>query len=122
VIAEATILARFVLSLELVTGCINIASILEKNGQEPHHAVPTLSAALPIARHALFAVIFMIETVNRMPLIFKAVPHKDLGGEKVNVLQNQSECSGPNNIVLFAETEPRVSIAHREAVCSIAMG
>jgi hypothetical protein len=51
--------------------------------QEPHHAVPTLSAALPTVRQAYFAVIFILETINRTPLIVEAMAYKDLRGEKV---------------------------------------
>jgi hypothetical protein len=82
VIAEATQLIRFVLSIDLGSGCLNTAWHREKNGQEPQHAVPTLSAAFPTVRRPVVAVIVHIGTVNRRPLIasltvVKAVAHKD---------------------------------------------
>jgi hypothetical protein len=64
VIAEATILACYVLSLELVRGYINISLIREKTGQGPHHAVPTLPAVLPLVLRPVFAVTVQIETAR----------------------------------------------------------
>jgi hypothetical protein len=56
-------------------GCLNTAWHREKNGQESHHAVPTLSEALPIVRRQ----IVQTETAKRRPLPIKAVAHKYLG-------------------------------------------
>jgi hypothetical protein len=80
VIAKATILVLVLLSLELVRGYINITSICKMNGQEPHHAVPTLSAVLPLVRHPVFAVIVQTETASCRSLIVEAVANKDLEG------------------------------------------
>jgi hypothetical protein len=51
VVAEATQLVRFVPSVGLGIACLNTAWHREKNGLEPHHAVPRYSASLPEVRH-----------------------------------------------------------------------
>jgi hypothetical protein len=44
----------------------------KNDGQDPYHAVCTLSAILPVACHPVVAVIVQIETVNRRFLILEA--------------------------------------------------
>jgi hypothetical protein len=75
--AEATQLVRFVLSIDLDSGCLNTAWHREKNEQEPHNAVPTLSGLRPVV-----TVIVHIGTINWRLLIVEAVAHKDLGGDR----------------------------------------
>jgi hypothetical protein len=82
VIAEATQLVLFVLSIDLGSGCLNTAWLREKNAQESHQALLTLSAALPMVRRPVVAVIVHIGTVKRRILKVEAVAHKDLGGDR----------------------------------------
>jgi hypothetical protein len=49
VIAKATHLACFVLSIDRGSGCLNTAQHREKDGQEPHGLVPILTSTLPVA-------------------------------------------------------------------------
>jgi hypothetical protein len=58
----------FVLSIHMGSGSLNMARHCKKNGLEPHHAVFTFSATLPIVHHPAAGVIAWKETINRRPL------------------------------------------------------
>jgi hypothetical protein len=78
--AEATRLVRFVLSIDLDSGCVNTALRRENNWPE-HHAITTVSAALAVVHRPNVTVIVHIETVSRRPLVAEAVTHEGLGGD-----------------------------------------
>jgi hypothetical protein len=79
VITEARQLTCFVLPIDLSSDCLNNAWHHEKNGQESHHTVPILSAALPVVCYPVVTVILQIESVNGRPLIVEVRAHKDQG-------------------------------------------
>jgi hypothetical protein len=83
VIAEATKLLRFVLSIVLGSGCLKYCMTSREHWQESQHVVPTLSAVLLTVCHQVARVVTVnvqIETVNRGPLIAEVIAHKYPGG------------------------------------------
>jgi hypothetical protein len=52
---EPTQLVYFFLSINLRSGCLHTELHCKKTGQEPHHAVPTLSVSLPMTHYPVVA-------------------------------------------------------------------